>query len=67
MVSHFRPRYVIGVGRFAESRARIALADRDITLGGILHPSPASPAANRDWGARATEQLASYGIRTERS
>ena len=30
--------------------------------GRILHPSPASPAANRGWAERATEELAAYGI-----
>ena len=54
--------YVIGVGNFAERRARIALAGLDVTIGRILHPSPASPAANTGWAVKATEQLRSYGI-----
>jgi single-strand selective monofunctional uracil DNA glycosylase len=28
----------------------------------ILHPSPASPAANRGWSAAATEQLIAAGV-----
>ncbi len=59
-----RPRVVVGVGRFAERRARGALAGLAIEVGGILHPSPASPAANRDWPARATRQLAALGVET---
>ena len=58
-----RPRIVIGVGRFAERHARQALAGLPIEVGGILHPSPASPAANRDWPARATRQLAELGVK----
>lgn len=61
-VEALRPRYVIGVGAFAESRARAALAGMDIGIGGILHPSPASPAANRHWAAKATIQLSAIGI-----
>lgn len=63
MVEALRPRFVIGVGVFAESRARAALVELDVTVGGILHPSPASPAANRNWAAKATVQLAQLGIR----
>ena len=63
MVDALQPRYVIGVGAFAESRVRAALAGLDVTVGGILHPSPASPAANRNWAAKATAQLARLGIR----
>lgn len=56
------PRYVVGVGRFAETRARGALAGSDVVVGGILHPSPASPAANRGWEARVERKLTALGI-----
>jgi single-strand selective monofunctional uracil DNA glycosylase len=61
-VEILRPRLVIGIGRFAEARAREALAGRNITVGGIPHPSPASPAANRGWSAAATRALAALGV-----
>jgi single-strand selective monofunctional uracil DNA glycosylase len=48
---------VIGVGNFAEDRAREALTGRDLVIGRILHPSPASPAANQGWPEKALEQL----------
>ncbi len=56
------PSWVIGVGRFAETRARIALREIDVNIGRILHPSPANPAANRGWADQAGEQLANLGI-----
>ncbi len=59
---HFRPRLVIGIRGFAEARSRAALAGTDVTIGRILHPSPASPAANRGWAEAATAQLAAFGI-----
>ncbi len=61
-VEHIKPRWVIGVGVFAEARALAALSDMDVTVGRILHPSPASPAANRGWASQATRQLSDLGI-----
>jgi len=62
-VLYLRPRLVVGVGNFAEARAREALEGLPITIGRILHPSPQSPAANRGWAAAATRDLARLGIR----
>lgn len=56
------PTWVVGVGRFAESSARRALHGLEVEVAGILHPSPASPAANRDWQGRARAQLTALGI-----
>lgn len=56
------PRRVIGVGRFAETRARAALAGGGVSFGRILHPSPASPAANRDWEGTVERQLEELGV-----
>jgi single-strand selective monofunctional uracil DNA glycosylase len=62
MAAHLEPRFVIGVGRFAEERARAALGDSAVAVGGIPHPSPASPAANRGWRAQAEARLRALGI-----
>jgi single-strand selective monofunctional uracil DNA glycosylase len=56
-VHHLRPTLVVGVGAFAEDRAREALDGFDVAVGRVLHPSPASPAANRGWAELATRQL----------
>jgi single-strand selective monofunctional uracil DNA glycosylase len=61
-VEFLRPRHVIGVGHYAEGCAVRALAGLDVQFGRILHPSPASPAANKDWAAQATRQLSDLGI-----
>lgn len=53
---------VVGIGSFAERRAREALIGRPIRVGSILHPSPASPIANRGWAERAERQLRELGI-----
>ena len=54
---------MIGIGGFAEVRARKALADiAGINFGRILHPSPASPAANRGWAEQATRQMQALGL-----
>ena len=55
-------RRAVGVGAFAEARAREALAGTGIEVGRILHPSPASPAANAGWADEAERQLAALGV-----
>lgn len=55
-------RVVVGVGGFAEVRCREALAGLDVRVGRIIHPSPASPAANRDWAGTVLRQLQELGI-----
>jgi single-strand selective monofunctional uracil DNA glycosylase len=63
LIEQLKPEYVIGVGAFAEKRAMEALADfKDIQFGRILHPSPASPMANKDWPGTVTKQLREMGV-----
>jgi len=56
------PEWVIGVGAWATARAREATAGLDLRIGTVLHPSPASPKANRGWAPQAEAELASLGI-----
>lgn len=63
MVMYTRPALVIGIGKFAEERARRALDGAGPPVAGILHPSPASPLANRGWAKQAEAQLAGLGVR----
>lgn len=65
-VEILRPRRVLGVGRFAEARARAALEGRGLRIGSLPHPSPASPAANRGWAPAARRALEDEGIRLPR-
>lgn len=62
LVTFYQPRWVIGVGTFAENRAKMVLGQRPLQIGRILHPSPASPAANRDWAGTAHKQLRELGL-----
>ncbi|MCL2076374.1 MAG: single-stranded DNA-binding protein [Betaproteobacteria bacterium] len=59
LVAALEPEWMIGIGAWAEARVRAALAgtDNDCRIARILHPSPASPAANRGWDKAATRQL----------
>jgi single-strand selective monofunctional uracil DNA glycosylase len=63
MIRALAPRIVVGVGHFAEARARAALGGVEVTIGRIPHPSPASPSANRGWAEQAERALAELGIR----
>ncbi len=62
-VEFVAPKMVVGVGAFAQKRAEKVLNDCGIPIGGILHPSPASPIANRGWADQANKQFAELGIR----
>ncbi len=57
-----QPDWIVGVGGFAQKRAQLALENIKISHGKVLHPSPASPAANRGWAEAATKQLSEQGI-----
>ncbi len=61
------PRLVVGVGGFAEARAALALRGMAVQVGRILHPSPASPAANRGWREAAERQLEALGVELDAS
>jgi single-strand selective monofunctional uracil DNA glycosylase len=56
------PQHVIGVGGFALKRINETFPNSPFRTGTILHPSPASPAANKDWSGKATAQLTALGI-----
>jgi single-strand selective monofunctional uracil DNA glycosylase len=60
------PEWLIGVGGFAANRAEEACeklsSPSPIRIGQILHPSPASPAANRGWAEKVTGQLVQLGV-----
>ena len=62
VVEILEPQWMIGIGAFAEARAAKALQGMDIRIGKILHPSPASPAANRGWSEAASKQLNALGL-----
>ena len=62
IVDALAPKWVVGVGAFAQKRAQEALDGRGVHIGCILHPSPASPAANRDWQGQVEAQLAALGV-----
>jgi single-strand selective monofunctional uracil DNA glycosylase len=57
------PELVVGVGAWATKRARAALGEGSVPLGTVLHPSPASPKANRGWAPQAERELRELGIK----
>lgn len=64
LVETMQPEWLIGVGAYAQAQAERALATsaHQPRIGRVLHPSPASPAANRGWAAAATQQLLEQGV-----
>jgi single-strand selective monofunctional uracil DNA glycosylase len=70
-----QPEWAIGIGGFAERCLRSVLEGdgvdsslaRRIQVAQILHPSPASPAANRGWAEAVDQKLAAIGLGQERA
>ncbi len=64
-VDALQPEWVIGVGSWAEKCARRVIANESlegVNVGRILHPSPASPAANKDWSGTVVRQMRELGV-----
>lgn len=61
-VQWLEPRFVVGVGNYARDRALDCLGEAAVTIGAVLHPSPANPQANRGWAAQAEAQLEALGV-----
>jgi single-strand selective monofunctional uracil DNA glycosylase len=63
-VEALRPEWLVGVGGYAEAALgrAAAAAGTAAKIARVLHPSPASPAANRGWAEAATRQLEAAGV-----
>jgi len=65
LIKELQPEYLIGVGAFAEKQFKAvvkeSLPEYSGVVAKILHPSPASPAANRGWAEAALKQLKEIG------
>jgi len=62
-IEALEPEWCIGIGAFATScLERVLPPGQPFKVGTVLHPSPASPAANRGWAEAATRQLEKMGV-----
>ena len=61
VISLLQPEWCIGVGGFARKCFERVIPDHP-KIGSILHPSPASPAANCGWEEKAVKQLEELGV-----
>lgn len=52
----------VGIGGFAANQVRRVLEPRGVRVGQVLHPSPASPLANRGWAPQASAALRALGV-----
>jgi single-strand selective monofunctional uracil DNA glycosylase len=62
VIAVVQPRWVVGVGAFAEQRVRGVVDGDGPQVGRMPHPSPASPAANQGWDRLADAALSKLGI-----
>lgn len=63
-VAALKPEFLVGVGAYAEAKLESAAeaTGSKAKVCRVLHPSPASPAANRGWAEAATKQLTAAGV-----
>lgn len=66
VIGLLEPEFVVGVGKYAEKKLSSIIKTADLRVNPevcwVLHPSPASPAANRGWAEAAVRQLLEQGI-----
>lgn len=78
LIGILKPKYLVGVGQFAEQcllrviksaefPQKNTSGDEPVKILRILHPSPASPAANRGWSAAVEKTLVEHGIWGEKT
>lgn len=63
VIKELNPKFLVGVGKFAEDRFKAIEAGKSRIVGRILHPSPASPMANAGWDKAMEKQLVELGVR----
>lgn len=62
VIALVQPEWLVGVGGFAEERLRTVAGGGKAKIARIPHPSPANPAANRDWSGAAMTALRAAGV-----
>ncbi|MNR87110.1 Uracil DNA glycosylase superfamily protein [compost metagenome] len=62
VVDVLQPEWIVGIGAFAEERARLALEGTGIKTGRIIHPSPANPLTNQGWEPIVERELTALGL-----
>ncbi len=62
VVSILQPKWLVGVGRFAAEACERIADQHKCKVATIPHPSPANPAANKDWAGAATVALLEQGV-----
>ncbi|RFA30420.1 single-stranded DNA-binding protein [Alkalilimnicola ehrlichii] len=62
LLDALQPRWVVGVGRFAEQRVEAVAESRGMQVTGVTHPSPANPKANQGWAKHMDALLEELGV-----
>lgn len=65
LIEIFHPHYLVGVGSYALKQLETAakrFPNSGLVTGVLLHPSPASPVANKCWPEKPKQQLRDLGI-----
>ncbi len=62
VIEILQPEWLVGVGGFAEARFQLVSPGGGTRITRIPHPSPANPAANKDWAGATMKALRTAGV-----
>ena len=61
-ITLLQPTFIVGIGKFAEKKAKSLVGADGAYICSVPHPSPASPIANRGWAPLMDSALAEHQI-----
>ena len=62
VIDLFRPKALIGVGKYAEEKLQSVNDDGSRIVASIIHPSPGNPQANCGWNEKTTDRMRELGL-----
>ena len=62
VIDLFRPKALIGVGKYAEAKLEAVNDDSSRIVSSIIHPSPGNPQANNCWNEKTTQKMKELGL-----
>lgn len=62
VIDIFKPKALIGVGKYAEAKLEAVNDDGSRIVSSIIHPSPGNPQANNGWNEKTMQKMKELGL-----